>query len=300
MPIDNDKDTVEDKGEESSEDRDIMLINLIINPPVVIKEEPTALQVAWQKWGLAKAPAGSRYLLSDRQTALVGNETCRQLIEQTRALYGDSITKSVQKGLINALETQISEGNDENNAAIDEVIKKIRKSKTRDHLSAISLSTAGGELTTIYVGLANPAGDTLTVEGWKFVKILEEPDTYQLIGDPPPQPAGSEPSLFAFAGRDKKSEKNRMDSDYAYVYARFETESATLEVVRTDAGGKGVRAKAAFILDPDYLFFLCESLKYLREDRERFARLREKADLKTTINVESLDKLFTSTPLKGK
>lgn len=250
-------------------------------------------------WGLVDAPREYRFHLTDRHTALVRSETCRKIIEKTRTQYGEFLVEKQKDELLKMLKAEEElEANEEIKAAIQDVIKKIKASKTREHLSAISLSSAGEELTTLYVGLANPAGDALTVEGWKFVKLIEEQDTYQLIGDPPPQPAGSEPSLFAFAGRQKKNGK-RVDSDYTYVYARFETTSATLQVVRTNAGGKDVAAKASFMLDPDYLIFLCETLKYLREDRERFARLREKADLKTNINVESLDKLFTLEPLKG-
>lgn len=252
-----------------------------------------------EAWGMANAPSGEKYQLTDRQIALARNENCRQMIEQMRTRYGEFIPEKIKEELVISLKgEEQSEVDTEIKAAIEEVIKKINASKTREHLSAISLGTAGGELTTIYVGLANPAGDDLTVEGWKFVKLIQERDTYQLIGDPPPQPAGSEPSLFSFAGRQKKKGK-RAESEHNFVYARFETASATLEVVRTDAGGKEVCAKAQFMLDPDYVLILCESLKYLREDRERFARLREKADLKSNINVECLDKLFTLTPLKG-
>lgn len=155
---------------------------------------------------------------------------------------------------------------------------KILKTESREHLSAVSLVT--GKLPgQTYISLANTHGHYLTMESWKFVALLEKHDSARKLADLRELRRQEPETLFDF-NQHKEGE----------VFAKLIAEKATLQVVCRSTKNNNIDGRANFVVDIDYLLCIYIALKRLREDHERFIRLKEEAD--SIICPEVFDQLF--------
>lgn len=224
-------------------------------------------------------PVAYSYQITPEVLAAASDPRCEQALERISAqtdglLFPDDLAyaKKTIKSLL-----------PKEDAA--QVVSAIVKTKSREHLSAISLTTAKSVDGELYVSLANPLGDALTLEAWKFVKLLEEREKPHLLATLSKLYQRGSDSRFAF-----KSNKS------GEVLAQFNAQSSVLYVFCRNEENHEVADQAKFIIDIDYALCLYLTLKRLREDKERFARLKEQAD--TTVHCELFDNLFI--PLRDK
>lgn len=144
------------------------------------------------------------------------------------------------------------------------VIAALRLTQSRDHLSALSLSSSDDQL---LVTLVDPAGHRLTLEGFKFIDLLRNHDTTRRL------------HLF---------QRNASRTDFVFdqqtkgeILGRFHAAHSTLNVAcydpipTSDSPGRSPTAQASFVIDVDYALMVFLALDRLLADRERFARLLE-------------------------
>lgn len=156
--------------------------------------------------------------------------------------------------------------------------KIILQTESREHLSAISLAT-GKVPGVTYISLANTHGNLLTMESWKFVALLEKHDTPHKLTDLVEQKRQEPDSMFAF-------NLHREGEIFAQLYAQ----ESILRVVCRSTKNHEISGRANFIIDIDYALCLYIALKRLREDSERFARLKEKTN--SIVCPEVFERLF--------
>ena len=153
--------------------------------------------------------------------------------------------------------------------------------KSREHLAAISLNTRDGHLVVMIV---NQRGDMVTMEGWKLLRLIDEHDTPLILGSLERRGEWQSKPLLEI--------NNNKTGELIGVYTASDS---TLQVaLRQEVTGnkgkepKGSEDRAAFILDQDYLVSLYVAIAQLKEDREKFERLREEAEARRAINVDDL------------
>jgi hypothetical protein len=155
---------------------------------------------------------------------------------------------------------------------------KITATESREHLSALSL-TAGKIPGQTYIALASTRGDSLTLESWKFTLLLEQHEKPRKLADLKEVRRRDSDSLFAF-NRHEQGE----------VLAQFDARESTLRVICRNTEKDAIDGRADFLVDIDYLLCLYIALKRLREDHERFTRLKEEAD--ATVDPDVFEQLY--------
>lgn len=197
---------------------------------------------------LAKAsPKCRKYLEQRRQTKFLYEEKFEIIKKHLKADYADEA---------------------------DTIIKLIGETKSRDHLSAISISTEHGET---FVHIVNPHNKQIKMEAWKFLNLLEDPEKPKLLYDFEASDSRNYNHKFIF--------NTRTDGR---VEGAFYRENSTLRCTRFEQKkiNQGERfsvnlgeaiGSANFMLDTYYIFCLYTVLKKLKEDKVRFDELREKA-----------------------
>ncbi len=156
--------------------------------------------------------------------------------------------------------------------------EKILKTESREHLSALSLTT-GKIPGTTYISLANTHGHCLTMESWKFVALLEKSDSPRKLADLVELKRQEPDSLFAF-NLHREGE----------IFAQLDASESILRVVCRSTKNAQIAGRANFVIDIDYALCVYIALKRLREDQERFTRLKEEAN--SIVCPEVFEHLF--------
>jgi hypothetical protein len=202
-------------------------------------------------------------MIDDRVLASGMSEHCRNELEKYVVRIGSSLLYPKE---FNSLITFLKQNFPEEAKGVLSVIKK---TKTREHLAALSLATEGSSEEEIFVSIVNTHGQDLTIEAWKFCALFEDHAHPHRLGTLGRKKDYREPN-------DPFSFNNNKSGD---VLAQFVPATSTLHVFCQNSQDAGIADKATFIIDIDYALCIYITLKQLREDRERFNRLKEKADM---------------------
>lgn len=167
------------------------------------------------------------------------------------------------------------------------IIAAMKETASRDHLSAVSFNDASGQL---LVSVVNVSGDLLQLEGYKFLRLIEEHGNDQggwlslgnleRKGDWLPDPC-------------LKFNKETSGEIVARYYAPETCLEVKLRTTEGKTGKTGISGQALFILDQEYLLCLYIAIMRLKNDKRRFEELREVAETKKISNIADLeDDLF--------
>jgi len=166
---------------------------------------------------------------------------------------------------------------------IEKIIAGMELTKSRDHLSAISFNDSKGQL---LVSIVNVTGDLLQMEGYKFLRLIEE--------------HGNDKGGWLSLGKlDRKEEwlpdpliKFNKESS-GEIIAHYSATESSLEVQCrvTDKRSSKTEpsAQALFIIDQDYLVCLYVAIMRLKEDKQNFERLREIAETKEVADMRKIE-----------
>ena len=224
------------------------------------------------KLGLpADDPVMYSYTAPDRYDVKVGDECLAYL----RRLKPQGIlTEHLFKKVCAKLEADFPDD-------AKKVIAAMFGTQSREHLSAISLTSKGGQLV---VSIVNQRGDLVSMEGWKLLRLIDEHDTCLTLGSLDRQGAW-QPEPVLELSKNKSGE----------LIGIYTSEDSTLHVVcrqvTTNNQGKVRTAtpdRAAFMLDQSYLVSLYVAITQLKEDKKRFEELREQAEAKPAVNLDDL------------
>lgn len=154
----------------------------------------------------------------------------------------------------------------------DAVMKSLRRTKTDDHLSMISLSA--DEEGDLYVTVVDPEGHYLKAAASRFVEMIDSFDQPRRLHVFPPR-GSREPVTFAFNNNSKGE-----------IIGQFLPESFKLDVVCCQGVGQfsNIHDRSFFFLDPEYLLCLWLVLNRLGTDRIRFEKLKSIAEARVEFN----------------
>ena len=156
------------------------------------------------------------------------------------------------------------------------IIELINKTKSKDHLSAISINTEYGET---YVHIVSPHSKQIKMEAWKFMKLLEDPEKPKLLYDFEALDSRKYNHKFIFNTRtDGRVEGAFYKDDSTLRCIRFEQRKNNQGEQAFTKLGEPIES-ANFMLDTYYIFCLYTMLKRLEEDKIKFDELRKKADV---------------------
>lgn len=159
------------------------------------------------------------------------------------------------------------------------ILAKIKRTATRDHLSAISVESKEGQLV---VSIVNVRSQLLTMEGWKFLELIKNHGEPISLGDLDRKGNWEAEPILTFS--------NNRAGELIAVYT---ANDSTIRVVcqreqNNKNGTKYAPDKAAFVLDQDYLLCLYIAILQLKNNKIRFDELREKAVTKAAPNLKEL------------
>lgn len=154
----------------------------------------------------------------------------------------------------------------------DEVMKALRRTKTDEHLSMISLSA--DEQGGLYLTIVDPEGHYLKVEASRFVEMIDSFDQARRLHVFPPR-GSREPVPFAFNGNNKGE-----------IIGRFLPGEMKLDVVCCQGQGQynNIHDRSFFFLDPEYILCLWLVLDRLEKDRIRYEKLKQFAEARVEFN----------------
>lgn len=236
-----------------------------------------ALSELRQKLSLSDCnPVEYSYMIDDRVLANEMTEHCRNELERFVDRNRSSLIYPKE---FNSLKNHLNQHFPQE---AKKVLSVIEATKTREHLAALSLSTEGATGEDLFVSIVNTHGELLMVEAWKFCALIEEHAQPQRMGTLGRKKDYREPNdPFSFN-----------DNKFGDVLAQFIPATSTLHVVCQNSQDASIADKATFIIDIDYALCIYITLKQLREDRERFNRLKEKADM--SVPSDLFDNLHLS------
>ncbi|RII25140.1 MAG: hypothetical protein CXR31_14720 [Geobacter sp.] len=198
------------------------------------------------------------------------NERCQQLLERLQTQHPGPIYPD----LLEKIKAQIEQmAPDES----DRVLRVLGGTRNREHLAAISVTSEDDELC---VTLVNIHGQKIRMEAWNFVNLLENQGTALRLAD---LTTGFREQCQVLVFNLNKKGK---------VFGRFIPARSTIEVVCLQDSDNSVSDRATFVIDIDYALCVYAAVKRLRDDKERFNRLKEKAE--NTIEHDPFDKIFQS------
>lgn len=162
------------------------------------------------------------------------------------------------------------------------VASKLAKTKTREHLAAISLSTSKDGHRV--VSAVNVRGDMVAVEDWKFLQLIRRHGESLSLGQ-----------LDRRGGWLPEPVLKLNDNKVGEIIGRYTADDSTLHVLcrkETPTGSGRTKTdpvdRAEFVIDQDYLVCLFIAISQLREQAARFDHLREQAEVKMPLRVENL------------
>jgi len=145
----------------------------------------------------------------------------------------------------------------------NQVITALKKTKSRNHIGAISITPEQDE---IFVHVVNPYGQQIKMESWKFLLIIEKAKDPIVLYD-----------FYQLDRRDPKPSFIFNNQKKGIVEGRFNPDRSSIEVLSHDRDSKEVTDKATFMIDSTYTLCLYSTLKRLKEDKVRFTLLQEQA-----------------------
>jgi hypothetical protein len=158
----------------------------------------------------------------------------------------------------------------EHAADAEKVIAAMKKTKSREHIAAVSLSTEGEQ---DFITIANMNRQLLKMESWRFIKLIEQPGEVLRL------------HVFEKTRRDAAVHPFRFNNNRAgEVVAKFTPGKAFLDVVCLHEGTRGTQDNATFILDGTYTLCLFITLRRLREEKAKFQKLVEGALCTPSVN----------------
>lgn len=216
-------------------------------------------------------PTEFSYEITDKVVNAAPNERFRQFLERVR----DKHQGAIYQDLYEKIKAQIEERLPEES---DEVLRLFEGTRNREHLAAISVTSEDDELC---VSLVNIHGQRIRMEAWKFVNLLENPGTALRLADL--TSSGFREQSQAFLFNLKKKGK---------VVGKFTPARATIEVVCLQESDNSVCDNGTFVIDIDYALCVYVAAKRLRDDKERFNRLKEQAG--NAIEHDPFDAIYQS------
>ena len=153
----------------------------------------------------------------------------------------------------------------------EEIITTFTNTKSRDHIAVFSLTTEYGQT---FVSIANAENQHIKMESWKFIRLVEE--------------NGTTVTLHSFS----KDRRNLPAEPFEFnhnkegrVVGRFNVTGSNIQINCADEDNpqNKVHDNATFNVDTSYILCLYTILKRLRQDKEKFDRLLEKAKTKPPL-----------------
>jgi hypothetical protein len=164
----------------------------------------------------------------------------------------------------------------------DDIAFAIAKTQSREHLSAMSLSTSKDGHRVVSV--VNVRGDMVALEDWKFLQLIRRHGESLSLGQVDRRGGWLPEPVLKFN-----------DNKVGEVIGRYTANDSTLHMrCRKDTAIGSGRIKtdpvdhANFVIDQDYLVCLFIAISQLREQAARFDQLREQAEVKMPLRVETL------------
>lgn len=205
------------------------------------------------------------YTLSDDVLAHAESSDTLQYLEQKQAQQSQSYLSIKQfENICSDLEQRYPE-------EAERIIAHFKETKSRDHIAAISLTTEYGQT---FISIASAENQYVKMEGWKFIRLIEDHDTTLRLHEFQKRRGNQPADPFEF----------NMNTEGIVVGQFNLTESCIhINCADKDKPQTQVHDNSTFNVDTSYILCLYTILKRLREDKERFDRLEEKA--KTTPSL---------------
>ena len=220
-------------------------------------------------------PVEFSYKITKEVLAAATSEACKEYLQQqtTRVAIYPYELEQMEQHLKNNFST--------NNEA-QRVIAEIKKTKNREHIAALSITS---EKDQTFVGLVNIHRQHIRMEAWKFLALIDRSDESLRLTEFLKPKLGEPPPLFVFNNNKE-----------GVVIGKFTKQRATIDVVCLNEGKEPHKDKATFILDGTYTLCVYTILKRLQKDRERYKELLEEAQtlFKTKDPFDSLYQPQTS------
>lgn len=241
------------------------IIQLLREQMTPVKEE-LGFPVCWN-------PSQFTYTIPDRAVALTDHADCQSYLRKIQV--GRLLTVPQFERVKLRLNRDCPE-------VADAIVAEIEATASREHLSAVSLTTAkDGQMV---VSVVNVRGDLLSMEAWKFLQLVHRHGESLSLGQLDRRGGWLPEPLIRFN-----------DNKVGEVLARYTAEDSVLQAfcrreVATAKGGIKIEPldRSEFILDQDFLVCLYVTIAQLREQAERFQQLREHAEVKVALNADTL------------
>lgn len=215
------------------------------------------------------------YSVPDSLIPAIKSEGCRNYLKSL-VTYG-VITEYACEKVISRLQRDYPEN-------AEQIIAEMNKSKSRAHLSAISFNDSNGQLV---VSMVNIHGDLLHLEGYKFLRLIEEHDNekggWLSLGFLERKETWLPEPLLKL----NKEKGGELVAHYSAVESCLDVKCRVITDRNTN--NTGIIAQAQFIIDQDYLVCLYVAIMKLKNDKQRFEELREKAETKEVTNMAGLE-----------
>lgn len=166
----------------------------------------------------------------------------------------------------------------------EQIITEMDKTKSRAHLSAISFNDSNGQLV---VSMVNVKGDLLHLEGYKFLRLIEEHDNgkggWLSLGFLERKETWLPEPLLKL----NKEKAGEIVARYSAPESYFDVKCRVISDNKTNS--MDIAVQAQFIIDQEYLVCLYVAIMKLKTDKQRFEELREKAETKEVVNMANLE-----------
>ncbi len=219
-----------------------------------------------------KNPSEYTYTITEKVIEAVTSEECKSYLRKIKV--GRLLTLYMYEKVKKRVQTEYPDD-------FDSLVKVIDKTASRDHLAAVSLANQENQL---LVSIVNVQGDMVTMEEWKFLKLVKEHGEFLSLGELDRRGGWLTEPLLKF-------NTNKVGD----IVAIYTAKDSTLHVVcqrEVATNQRNTRKetpdRAEFVIDQDYLACLYLTISQLRKDKKRFERLREKAEAKTAVTIDEL------------
>lgn len=211
--------------------------------------------------------------ITEELLARVTNAACREYLMKVGT--GRLLTVPQISRLLDRLERDWPE-------EVEGAASELAKTRSREHLAAISLSTSKDGHRVVSV--VNVRGDMVALEDWKLLQLVRRHGESLSLGQLDRRGGWLPEPVLKFN-----------DNKVGEVIGRYTANDSTLHVLcrkETPTGSGRTKTdpvdRAEFVIDQDYLVCLFIAISQLREQAARFDQLREQAEVKMPLRVENL------------
>lgn len=226
-------------------------------------------------------PAGECYRITD-QVLQASGDSCKDYLNQMKTRGPLTVHRYEKlKDELSTILRQEHPGEEEFQEIYDAVMCAFDRSRSSDHLSAISLTSKNGHL---LVCIVNVRREMITMEAWKLLRLVEDHGKSLNLGGLERKGYWEPETLLEFNA-------NKAGDVYAVYIPDDSAIHVACERTKITSQNKSTTEsmdKAAFIVDQDYLVSLYITITQLRADQKRFDSLREKAEARVVTNVDHL------------